>query len=81
MVASFYTVVFISGFSCFECNIETTIKRSDYMTNGDRIRQMSNEELAKFIQSVCLYGLGVDTGILYPRVEGIKAYLESEVEE
>ena len=50
------------------------------MTNGDRIRQMSNEELAKFIQSVCLYGLGVDTGVLYPRVEGIKTYLESEVE-
>ena len=51
------------------------------MTNGDRIRQMSNEELAKMIQEVCLYGCEqLDDGFIYPSVAGIKAYLESEVE-
>ena len=49
------------------------------MTNGDRIRQMSNEELVG--------RLGCDSCIYYEVMlcdrdctEGIKAYLESEVE-
>ena len=51
------------------------------MTNGDKIRQMSNEELAEFIQSICLYGEVIDTDEVYPSVEGIKAYLDMEAEE
>ena len=60
------------------------------MTNGDRIRQMSNEELAEFIErktvcacSICFYRLnGYDKkGICDVMCkEGIKAYLESEEE-
>ena len=49
------------------------------MTNGDRIRQMSNEELAKVINQpceLCMQGDYCDTSC----IEGIKAYLESEVE-
>ena len=52
------------------------------MTNGDRIRQMSNEELARMIQEICLYGCEeLDDGFIYPSVAGIKAYLDREVEE
>ena len=51
------------------------------MTNGDRIRQMSNEELAEFVQSICLYGEVIDTDEVYPSVAGIKAYLDMEVTE
>ena len=54
------------------------------MTNGDRIRQMSNEELAKiFVKSdtceICIYNAHISC--LHKDCEGgIKAYLESEVE-
>jgi thioredoxin-related protein len=58
------------------------------MTNGDRIRQMSNEELAKMIlfeKNECLYcaykhkrPICQDVGAWCG--EGIKAYLESEEE-
>jgi hypothetical protein len=41
--------------------------RSDYMTNGDKIRQMSNEELAKEIQDIILYGDEFDECARYPR--------------
>ena len=51
------------------------------MTNGDKIRAMSNEEIAKFIQSICLYGEVIDTDEVYPSVAGIKAYLDMEVED
>ena len=53
------------------------------MTNGDRIRQMSNEELAEWLEGK----LGFDTCLIcaYDKYsceqiceEGIKAYLESE---
>jgi hypothetical protein len=51
------------------------------MTNGDRIRQMSNEELAKVIKSGCSSCIfRVDTCDVKGCEEGIKAYLESEVE-
>lgn len=60
------------------------------MTNGDRIRQMSNEELAEFIErktvcacSICFYRLSGNDGRGICDVlckEGIKAYLESEEE-
>ena len=50
------------------------------MTNGDRIRAMSNEELAKEIQHLILYGDELDEYAIYPRVSCIKAYLESEAE-
>ena len=49
------------------------------MTNGDRIRQMSNEELAKVLSRECewcMQGAYCDTSC----EEGIKAYLESEEE-
>ena len=51
------------------------------MTNGDRIRQMSNEELAKEIQDIILYGDEFDECARYPSIAGIKAYLESEAKE
>lgn len=61
------------------------------MTNGDKIRQMSNEELAQNIISSCKYCLvhlnGDDkkTGCAgmqgFACIEGIKAYLDMEVEE
>ena len=56
------------------------------MTNGDRIRQMSNEELAKYISknmsncNCCAYDNSSKCfGSLCK--EGIKAYLDMEVEE
>ena len=57
--------------------------RSDYMTNGDRIRQMSNEELAEMLNgncSYCRWGLELNSKCETSCKEGIKAYLESEVE-
>ena len=65
------------------------------MTNGDRIRQMSNEELAEYLNLktgiyncyVCKYGFydyqyrECEYGGESSKCEeGIKAYLESEVE-
>ena len=57
------------------------------MTNGDRIRQMSNEELAKTLSRVCeicIYRKAdIEEELLFcngPCKEGIKAYLESEEE-
>lgn len=54
------------------------------MTNGDRIRQMSNEELARLFDGNCHYCLNYincDGDFLRCQegcIEGIKAYLESE---
>lgn len=56
------------------------------MTNGDRIRQMSNEELAEFLEGNCTYCLNYSTCDNKLKLcdeeceEGIKAYLESEEE-
>ena len=55
------------------------------MTNGDRIRQMSNEELAEMLSErlVCHYCVrknDSNTFCLNSCIEGIKAYLESEEE-
>ena len=54
------------------------------MTNGDRITQMSNEEMAEFIKEkvsycyCCVYDMnGCST---HSCLDGIKAYLESEEE-
>ena len=55
------------------------------MTNGDRIRQMSNEELAKWLDKkfgfniacdICVYDIKSECD--YKCIAGIKAYLESE---
>ena len=49
------------------------------MTNGDRIRQMSNEELAELLDcDFCIYK--DKTYCNKECEEGIKAYLESEEE-
>ena len=49
------------------------------MINGDRIRQMSNEELTRVLHcSCCIYKDVVCHKMSC--VEGIKAYLESEEE-
>lgn len=52
------------------------------MTNGDRIRQMSNEELARVVNCTCCsWYVDCQDGINdKPCQEGIKAYLESEEE-
>lgn len=59
------------------------------MTKGDKIRQMSNEELAKLFirQDKCFYCLYEKNGYAKRGLcgthckEGIKAYLDMEVEE
>ena len=53
------------------------------MTNGDRIRQMSNEELANMFYDkceCCKFEPGSKDCVENICVEGIKAYLESEEE-
>jgi hypothetical protein len=54
------------------------------MTNGDRIRQMSNEELAITLGEKMACNICIFTEKTYCRTcdcrEGIKAYLESEEE-
>jgi hypothetical protein len=52
------------------------------MTNGDKIGQMSNEELAEFIRNgnVCAY-MDKPECLYRTCLEGIKAYLDMEVEE
>ena len=60
------------------------------MTNGDKIRQISNEELAEFIErktvcacSICFYKInGYDKRGMCGEMckAGIKAYLDMEVE-
>ena len=50
------------------------------MTNGDKIRQMSNEELAEVIDfgcNYCMQGKFCDTSCR----DGIKAYLDMEIAE
>jgi hypothetical protein len=50
------------------------------MTNGDKIRQMSNEELWKILHcGCCVYESGKCRGMSCET--GIKAYLDMEVEE
>lgn len=58
------------------------------MTNGDKIRQMSNEELAEWLNKkfafniaceICVYDIKDECD--YKCIEGIKAYLDMEVEE
>lgn len=57
------------------------------MTNGDKIRQMSNEELADFIHNKtscnCCAFSDTDNGECLNNLceDGIKAYLDMEVEE
>lgn len=54
------------------------------MTNGDRIRQMSNEELTDIINcSPCLRCINISRKCHgeFNCIEGIKAYLDMEVEE
>ena len=54
------------------------------MTNGDRIRQMSNEELASILCKVrpcCLYCIGKYSTDVFCNMsckDGIKAYLDME---
>ena len=51
------------------------------MTNGEKIRQMSNEELAKILRScvLCIYRGGRTCSNECKK--GIKSYLDMEVEE
>ena len=55
------------------------------MTNGDKIRQMSNEELANTLSEKMACNICIFTEKTYCRTcdckEGIKAYLDMEVEE
>ncbi len=52
------------------------------MTNGDKIRQMSNEELAKFgIDFPCEICIKDEFYCDYKCIEGIKAYLDMEIQE
>ena len=51
------------------------------MTNGDRIRQMSNKELAEVLNDVCNHCIFAEVDLKecsLKCIEGIKAYLESE---
>ena len=53
------------------------------MTNGDRIRQMGNEELAEVIRGCnkCIYENECKANGKFSCTQGIKAYLDMEVEE
>lgn len=56
------------------------------MTNGDRIRNMSNEELAEMLKKTetcywCNYYVNGENCRDVPCIEGIKAYLDMEVAE
>ena len=51
------------------------------MTNGDKIRQMSNEELAEMLSGNCTYcrwALEIDSKCETNCSAGIKAYLDME---
>ena len=51
------------------------------MTNGDRIRQMSNEELANIMIDYCDWCIhSYAENCEHTCIKGIKAYLESEEE-
>jgi hypothetical protein len=52
------------------------------MTNGDKIRQMSNEEIAELLNSGCRACIYQKDGECWWKTceEGIKAYLDMEVE-
>lgn len=53
------------------------------MTNGDKIRQMSNEELAEVLarcKDECMICAYDGSPCKYDCTEGIKAYLEREAE-
>ena len=53
------------------------------MTNGDKIRQMSNEELAKMIAGNCQWCkcyVGMESCEDVDCEDGVKAYLDMEVE-
>ena len=53
------------------------------MTNGDRIRQMSNEELAEMLSgncAYCIWHLQIEGKCESDCEEGIKAYLDMEEE-
>ena len=53
------------------------------MTNGDRIRQMSNEELAEVMSDGCSHCIFEEKELRECSLKcksGIKAYLESEEE-
>lgn len=57
------------------------------MTNGDKIRQMSNEELIKVVRPCnnCIYQEPCDIDITLNETfdcwKGIKAYLDMEIQE
>ena len=53
------------------------------MTQGDKIRQMSNEEMAKFIGDMCNVCIYKDRPQCMCKgcKEGIKAYLDMEIQE
>ena len=55
------------------------------MTNGDKIRQMSNEELAELLRGHCTYCTWGEAGIMNMCIgscsQNIKAYLDMEVQE
>jgi hypothetical protein len=55
--------------------------RGRRMTNGDKIRQMSNEELAKFGADFPCKICANDNCCDFLCIEGIKAYLDMEVQE
>ena len=56
------------------------------MTNGDKIRQMSNEELVKVLSDTknkCIYCAGKYKSNIFCNadcIKGIKAYLDMEAE-
>lgn len=54
---------------CNECRMCGNRKEGKGMTNADRIRNMSNEELADFLTKQFCHGIGEDL---------IKEWLESE---
>ena len=70
-------------YCCIKPLLVDDLMKIEAMTNGDKIRQMSNEELAKFINnsSPCANCINVDYVTCNAMcITNIKAYLDMEVE-
>lgn len=71
-------------YCCIKPLWEDDLMKKEVITNGDKIRQMSNEELAEFINnsSPCANCINADYVTCNAMcITSIKAYLESEVAE
>lgn len=66
---------------CLECTRNRAIDHYKPMTNADRIRSMTDEELAEFLSEVKYDGIYFSEGQEYPmKSEAWKEWLQAEVD-